>query len=241
MRRLALAGLLLLLAHPSWATQPSVTSTYNGAGTSGTTATISSVACSGSNTLLLVFAGSSNENHPTGIVKGSASLTQLDTHEFGGVVYNSIWYLKGASNTSETVTATWGSSPANGAAASAVCYQDVDQTTTFGTPVKGQASSTAVSGQSVSGSAANDLVVDSVSFSSGGGATISPDAGGTQRTTINPLGGWTLVSGTHASGTSQSPTWTISTSQDWTQIVVNLLGTGGSGPATNFFNRRIQP
>lgn len=241
MRRLALAGLLLLLAHPSWATQPSVTSTYNGAGTSGTTATISSVACPGSNTLLLVFAGSNAEGVPTSGTKGATSLTELVSTNYGGIAHGSIWYLKGASNTSETVTMTWGSSPSAGAAASAVCLQDVDQTTTFGGQNSQATTNTAISGANVTGSASNDLIIDTVSIQTGGGITISPDAGTTQQTTINPLGGWTLVSGTHASGTSLSPNWTASSSTNFTQIVVNLLGTGGGGPATHFFNRRIQP
>lgn len=232
MQRLLAITLSACLLWPSWAlaAPPSITSTYDGAGTSGATASIANVACSGSNTLLLVFAGSNNEGVPTGIMKGATSLTLLEDHSTGGVAFNSVWRLKGASNTSETVTATWGSSPANGAAASAICLSDVDQTTTFGTPVEGQGGGTAVSGQSVSGSAANDLIIDAVSFSSGGAATISADGGGTKRTEQNPLGGWTIVSGSKASGTSQSPTWTISSSQDWTQIVVNVLGSGGGGP-----------
>lgn len=234
MRHLLKLTLCLALLWPSWAlaAPPSITSTYDGAGTSGATASIASVACSGSNTLLLVFAGSNNEGDPTGITKGATSLTLLENHSTGGIAFNSIWYLKGASNTSETVTATWGSSPANGAAASAICLSGVDQTTTFGTPAEGSGGGTAVSGQSVSGSAADDLIIDSVSFSSGGGTTISAGAGGTKRTEQNPLGGWTIVSGSKASGSSQSPTWTISSSQDWTQIVVNVLGSGGGGGPT---------
>lgn len=242
MRRLFLF-LALLWSAPSWAAAPTVTSTYNGSGTSGATSTISNVACSGSNTLLVVFAGSLSENVPTGITKGSSSLTKLTEGDFGGVDFGSIWYLKAASNSSETVTATWGTSPASGAAASAFCLSDVDQTTTFGTPALGTDSRTNVDALPVSGSAADDLIIALVSFQSGGGKTISADVGTTKQTDINPLGGWTIVSGTHASGTSQSPAWTMSASDSWLHIVVNVLGTGGGGgggPNTQFFKRRIQ-
>lgn len=229
----------LLLPSAAWAVTPAVTSTYNGAGTSGATATIASVACSGSDTLLLVFAGSLSEGTPTGITKGSTALTQLETHEWGGTAYNSIWYLKGASSASESVTATWGSSPSSGAAASAICLENVDQATTFGTPAETVISGTSVSTPTVSGDAGNDLIIGSLSFTSGGGATVSASGSTTKRAEQNPLGGWTIAAGTVPSGTTVAPTWTISSSQDATHIVVNVLGTaGGGGGAQNFFYLR---
>jgi hypothetical protein len=229
----------LLFPAISWASV-AVTSAYNGAGTSGATATVSNVACTGSDTLLIVAAGSNAEDGPTGIVKGATALTKLTDLGTGDVAYGSIWYLKAASSTSETVVATWGTSPASGAAASAICLSGVEQTSTFGTPATGANTSTAISGQSVSGSVANDLIVDIVSISTGGGITISADAGTTERTNINPLGGWSLTIGTHASGTSQSPTWTASASTFWRHIVVNVQGTGGGGGVAGTFGLRLR-
>lgn len=231
MMTLVFIGLLAFLApSPVWA-GATITSTYDGNGTTTTTATIANVACTGSNTVLLVFPGSFADGVPTTVTKGAASLTLLDSHDRGGLAYSAIWYLKGASSTPETVTATWAAATSSGAGVSALCLENAVQGTTFGTPAKGQSGGTVVSGQSVTGSTADDLIIDTVSFSSGGGATITPDSPGTQQTTINPFGGWTQVSGSKASGTSQSPTWVITSAQDWSQIVVNVFGiaSGGGG------------
>lgn len=238
MRRLALAGLLMLMTAPSWAAV-GVGTAYNGSGTTGTTATISSVSCSGSDTALIVATGGATGTQATGVTFGSTNATSITTVEFGGVVLGQLWYVLAPAGT-ETVTATWGSSQGSGAGVSALCLTGVHQTTPAGTPATGAGTGTAVSGQSVSGNASDDLVVDLVSWSASGGATISADAGTTERTANNPYGGWSMNIGTHASGTSQSPTWTISTSQNWSQIVVNIAASAGAGPATHFFGRRVQ-
>lgn len=239
MKRLAFIWAVLLLPSLCLATQPTVTSTYNGTGTTGTTATISSVACSGSDTALFIGTGGAGGSQPTGVTFGAASAVSVSSIDFGGVSLGQIWRVIAPSGT-DTITATWASSQSSGAAVSAVCLNNVHQTTPTGTPATGSASSTAVSGQSVSGDAGNDLILNLVSWAAGGGATITADVGTTGRTTLNPYGGWAFNFGTHASGTSQSPTWTISSSQNWAQIVVNVAGTAGGGVNTQFFKRRIQ-
>lgn len=239
MKRLAFIGAVLLLPSLCLATQPTVTSTYNGTGTTGTTATISSVACSGSDTALFIGTGGAGGSQPTGVTFGAASAVSVASEDFGGVSLGQIWRVLSPSGT-DTITATWAASQTAGAAVTAICLDNVHQTTPTGTPVTGESNGTAISGQSVSGDSGNDLVLDLVSWSAGGGATITADVGTTERTTLNPYGGWAFNFGTHASGTSQSPTWTISTSQDWTHIVVNVAGTAGDGVNTQFFKRRIQ-
>ena len=234
----ALKVLAAVLALAGWsvptaqATTVAVTGTYNGSGTVGTTATIPNVACSGPNSVLVAYVGGASGEVPTGVTKGATALTLRKAVNFGGTSLGQIWYLIGASASSESLTATWASSQTAGAAISAVCLSDGHQTLPFALEVTGSGSGTAITGQIVSGTLGEDLVIDLASLSSSGGATISPDPGTSLQTTINPYGGWTMVSGTHASGSNQSPTWTISTSQDWTQIavVVKASGRAGGGP-----------
>ena len=177
---LAVAVMLAFVPSPAPAAV-TILSADNGAGGSSTNIlTLANVGFTGTDRLLVVYVGSASASAlPTSVTKGSSSLTLLASVDIG-VTQGTLWYLVNPSTAPETLTANWAATETSALAMSTLYLTGVHQSTPFGTPATGaNGSRTAVSGQTVSGSA-GDLVIDVVSWFSAGGATITPDAGVTQ-------------------------------------------------------------
>jgi hypothetical protein len=228
----------LLFPAISWAAVSDV-STTSFSQTTGTTATISAVTCSGTDAVWGIVAGGAAGTHPTGITVGGNAATLIDSREEGGINQLSTWRYVAPSGSNDIV-ATWAASQSSGAGIVAVCFNGAHQTTPVGTPANATGNSTSATGATVSGSAGNDLVLTAVSFSASGGITISADSPATELSETNPYGGWGLAVGKTASGSSINPAWTLSGTNYWTTSAVNIAASGGGGGGAGTFGPRLR-
>lgn len=135
-----------------------------------------------------------------------------------------IWYLPNPASGSNTISIS-GLDTVSGAAATAVSLTGVASTVLDGTNTGSGAAATSLS-TSVTTSFANSWVLDCAAVQIGGsGITITSGGGQTQRSNINQgpnseLKGVATQIGTTAGSYSNS--WTISTSENWSQAIVGI-------------------
>lgn len=201
-------------------------------GGSGSTVTVTGLTCSGTDRVAIAVAGSASGAFCTGITYDGVAMTFLGQDVLTDVCYLDVYYLINPPTAASNIVATWSAAQTGGAALDVLVYTGMHQTSPFGTPVTAEGTSTSVTGAGGVTTASGDLTFDAVSWSASGGATITATGTGhTQRATQNPLGGWELTAGDMTGTGTIVPTWTISTSQNWVQLVVTMKASGsGSAP-----------
>lgn len=198
---------------------------------SGATITVSHTVSSGSNTLLLVAASCVNDagtETVNSMTWGADAMTNLGEWETGNDNQISIWYLKSPTAATRTITATYNATLAEGGAIIAITLENVDQTTTFGTPVVDCAQTSPVPTNSVS-SNTGDMVVDFVSCESCDGWTAG--SGQTQYGNLNSDPTFS-ASSVEAGAASVEMAWTWDQgagSEHRCQVGTNILQAAASG------------
>lgn len=197
---------------------------------------MSALTCSGTNRVAWAVAGSNNGAHCTGITYDGVAMVLIKQHVHIDISYVDIYRLINPPTSASDVVATWAAAQGGGAALIALVYTDEHQTVPEGTGVSEDGVGTSVTGAGGVSADSGDLTLDAVSWSSGGGPTLTATGTGhIKREEENPLGGWSLTVGEMTGVGTITPTWTISSSQDWSQAVVAMkaaAGGGGGGPAS---------
>ncbi len=193
------------------------------------TITVTGLTCSGANRVAIAVAGSANGAFCTGITYDGVAMTFLGQDVRTDICYLDVYYLINPPTAASNIVATWSAAQTGGAALDVLVYTGMHQTTPFGTPASEDNAGTSVTGAGGVTTASGDLTFDAVSWSASGGATITATGTGhTQRATQNPIGGWELTAGDMTGSGTITPTWTISTSQDWSQLAVTMKAVAGN-------------
>lgn len=194
--------------------------------------------CTGSQLVLYVFTMERNSTAISGVTYAGSSMTQIGQQAVTGSAVCTLWRMTGPATGANNVVLASTASSVHHVVSVAFSFTGADQTTPEGTPVGSTANPGASPSDTVT-SAAGEIVIDGLASAENTTATTATvGAGQTQDANLTdgtvPGSSTVLGAASHETGAaSVVMSWTLSTSQSYAHVAVNVKpAAAGGGGAT---------